>query len=273
MACFLQIRFWCAPLLAVLGLLACSKIDDPPPWEHRERPMMLFTDTTLLDLHEGNRLSWRLKTAYLERWSGTEKVFAKPILVDIYDSTGAKVAFLRADSGSLDTYMSYVNAYGRVFAITPKGASVRADSLVWNKRDNVVRTESAVRVVSEDGDVLQGKGFISDAKLENWQIQSNVTAIFQDAARRIKDEDSKQSQSAFGDSAAVATDSLHASASSAASPTVPTPPNATSSSSHAPSMTSSAAPSAPAGFSGPRVPGTKRRMAPMVHSPLPGGNP
>lgn len=234
---------------------------------------MLFTDTTLLDLHEGNRLSWRLKTAYLERWSGTEKVFAKPILVDIYDSTGAKVAFLRADSGSLDTYMSYVNAYGRVFAITPKGASVRADSLVWNKRDNVVRTESAVRVVSEDGDVLQGKGFVSDAKLENWQIQSNVTAIFQDAARRIKDEDSKQSQSAFGDSAAVATDSLHTSASSAASAS--SPQSAASSSAPAPSVSSSAATPAPApaGFSGPRVPGTKRRMAPMVRSPLPGGNP
>lgn len=204
MACFLQKYLGFALLAALAGLAACTKLEDEPPWEYHERPMMLFTDTTILDLHEGDHLSWKLKTAYLERWGGSERVFAKPILVDIYDSTGEKVAFLRADSGSLDTRLSFVNAYGRVYALSPKGASVRADSLVWNKRDNVVRTGSAVRVVSEDGDVLQGKGFLSDARLENWQIQSNVTAIFQDAARRIKDEDQKTSEKAFADSTAAA---------------------------------------------------------------------
>ena len=154
--------------------------------------MMLFTDTTLLDYYENEKLSWKVKTAYLERWGGTEKIFAKPILVDIFDSLGERSAFLRADSGTLDSKMSYVYAYGHVYALTPKGASVRADSLLWNKRDNLVKTESYVRVVSEDGDVLQGKGFVSDAKMDNWHILSDVTGIFQDAAKRIKEEDKKQ---------------------------------------------------------------------------------
>jgi len=48
-----------------------------------------------------------------------------------------------------------------------------------------------VRVVGETGDVLQGIGFISDSKLENWSIRSKVTGIFQDAAKRLKEEDSK----------------------------------------------------------------------------------
>ena len=216
MACFLR-KSACIPALLLAGLLGCTQIEEEQPWEPRERPMMLFTDTTILDLHEGGRLAWKLKTAYLERWEGTERIFAKPILVDIYDSTGAKVAFLRADSGSLDTRFSYVNAYGRVYALSPKGASVRADSLVWNKRENLVRTESPVRVVSEDGDVLQGKGFLSDNRLENWHIQSNVTAIFQDAARRIKEEDGKQSATSFPDSAAASP----APSSSAAPPASP----------------------------------------------------
>ena len=51
-----------------------------------------------------------------------------------------------------------------------------------------------MRVVSEDGDVLQGVGFESDAKLDNWKILSNVTGIFQDAAKRMKDEDKKQAE-------------------------------------------------------------------------------
>lgn len=177
--CFIFVAFF----------LGCEEIEEETPWVSVDRPLMLFNDTTLLDFYEEEVLSWKLKTAYLERWASTDKVFARPILVDIYDSLGVKVAFLRADSGTLDMGMNYVFAYGHVFAFTPKGASVRADSLLWHKRDNMVKTDSYVRVVTEDGDVLQGKGFISDAKMDNWRILSQVTGIFQDAAKRLKEED------------------------------------------------------------------------------------
>ena len=173
---------------------ACEEIEEEKPWIQVDRPQMLFTDTTLLDSYNGNVLSWKLKTAYLERWADKEIVFVRPIFVDIYDSLGERAAFLRADSGRFDMKFTYVNAYGHVYALTPKGASVRADSLIWNKADNLVRTESYVRVVSEDGDVLQGKGFESDARMDNWKILSNVTAIFQDAANRLKEEDKKEAK-------------------------------------------------------------------------------
>lgn len=186
-----------------LMTLACSKIEEENyPDKIPERPAMLFSDTTLLDFYEGPNLSWKLKTAWLERWGGDGKIFAKPILVDIFDSLGYKVAFLRSDSGELDSRMSYVKAYGHVYALTPKGASVRADSLLWDKHENNVHTDSYVRVVSEDGDVLQGKGFVSDARLENWQIKANVTGIFQDAADRIKNEDEKARLKMSADSSA-----------------------------------------------------------------------
>lgn len=182
----------------------CKEIEEDPPWEPVERPMMLFTDTTLLDFYEKKVLSWKLKTAYMERWSGSEKVFAKPIIVDIFDSLGDKVAFLRADSGTLDARMDFVFAYGHVYALTPKGASVRADSLLWHKSDNLVKTGSFVRVVSEDGDVLQGQGFESDARMDHWRILSNVTGIFQDAAKRLKEEDKKESETQLTSSSSLA---------------------------------------------------------------------
>lgn len=184
--------FACA--LCAVFMLGCEEIEEPKPWIRVERPQMLFTDTTLLDSYDKGVLNWRLKTAYLERWADKEIVTVRPVFVDIYDSVGERVAFLRADSGSLDMKFTYVYAYGHVYALTPKGASVRADSLLWNKKDNLVKTASYVRVVSEDGDVLQGVGFESDAKLDNWKILSNVTGIFQDAAKRMKDEDKKQAE-------------------------------------------------------------------------------
>ena len=201
MARFLQISrnhsvftlLWGAVICcAAIFLTACEEIEEDKPWLQVERPEMLFTDTTLLDSYDKGVLAWKLKTAYLERWNDKEVVFVRPVLVDIYDSLGERTAFLRADSGRLDMKFTYVYAYGHVYALTPKGASVRSDSLHWNKKDNLVRTDSHVRVVSEDGDVLQGKGFVSDAKLDNWRIVSEVTGIFQDAAKRLKDEDKKE---------------------------------------------------------------------------------
>jgi LPS export ABC transporter protein LptC len=180
-------------ILLALMLSACEEIEEEKPWIQVERPQMLFTDTTLLDSYDKDVLNWKLKTAYLERWADKEIVFVRPVLVDIYDSLGERVAFLRADSGSMDMKFTYVSAFGHVYALTPKGASVRADSLLWNKKDNLVRTESYVRVVSEEGDVLQGKGFESDAKMDHWKILSEVTGIFQDAAKRLKEEDKKES--------------------------------------------------------------------------------
>lgn len=189
-------RLWgvFACVLCAVLLLGCEEIEEPKPWIRVERPQMLFTDTTLLDSYDKGVLNWRLKTAYLERWADKEIVTVRPVFVDIYDSIGERVAFLRADSGSLDMTFTYVYAYGHVYALTPKGASVRADSLLWNKKDNLVRTASYVRVVSEDGDVLQGVGFESDAQFDNWKILSNVTGIFQDAAKRMKDEDKRQAE-------------------------------------------------------------------------------
>lgn len=189
-------RFWgvLACAFFALFMLGCEEIEEPKPWIRVERPQMLFTDTTLLDSYDKGVLNWRLKTAYLERWADKEVVTVRPVFVDIYDSVGERVAFLRADSGSLDMKFTYVYAYGHVYALTPKGASVRADSLLWNKKDNLVKTASYVRVVSEDGDVLQGVGFESDAQLDNWKILSDVTGIFQDAAKRMKDEDKRQAE-------------------------------------------------------------------------------
>ncbi|MDR0516153.1 MAG: LPS export ABC transporter periplasmic protein LptC [Fibromonadaceae bacterium] len=179
-------------ILIILAFTSCTQLkEENIAWEAKEYPVMLFADTTILELYEGTRLSWKVKTAYLERWGGSDSIFVKPIFADIYDSLGNKAAFLRADSGNLNMRMTFMRAYGRVYALSPKGAAVRADSLLWLKQDNKIRTDGPVRVVGETGDVLQGIGFESDAKLENWSIRSSVTGIFQEAAKRLQEEDNK----------------------------------------------------------------------------------
>ena len=217
---------WALIPLLLIGLLmtACEEIEEEKPWLQVERPEMLFTDTTLMDSYDKGVLAWKLKTAYLERWGDKEVVFVRPVLVDIYDSLGERTAFLRADSGRMDLKFTYVYAYGHVYALTPKGASVRSDSLIWNKKDNLVKTESYVRVVSEEGDVLQGRGFESDAHMDNWRILSSVTGIFQDAARRLKEEDKSQAKEIESRDSAQAAAAPASSAATVAAPAKPAAP-------------------------------------------------
>lgn len=176
--------------MTLCGLLlsGCSQLEsESKKRETQPRPIMKFQDETVLENYKDSILQWRLRTQYLERWSGSERIFVKPIDVDIFDSLGVKVAFLRADSGSLDTKMTFINAYGHVHAHSPDGASVRADSLTWSQSSDRVQTMSPVRVVSPEGDVLAGVGFVSDSKFSQWEILKDVRGIFQDATVRLQE--------------------------------------------------------------------------------------
>jgi LPS export ABC transporter protein LptC len=176
-------------ILAGLGLQGCSPIGEQTTSKGpvRELPLAEYKDTTILDMYEGSRLSWVLKTKYLVKWPRTDLVKAKPVDLVVYDSLG-KVAFrVTADSGTVDEGISFLVASGHVHGHSVKGVDIRSDSLRWNKAINQISTEAKVRVVSEEGDILTGKGFISDAKLDNWQILSDVKGVFQKVGERIEE--------------------------------------------------------------------------------------
>ena len=107
----------------------------------------------------------------------------------MYDTLGKILVRVTSDSGAVDDNMSYVVAKGHVHGHSEKGVDIVTDSLRWNKAINQVSTEARVRVVSEEGDVLTGKGFLSDAKLDNWQIISDVHGVFQKVQERFQKVD------------------------------------------------------------------------------------
>lgn len=183
------------PMLRVafilLMLAACSHVDEPPAAKgpKRELPLAEYKDTTILSMYEGSRLSWILKTKYLVKWPRTDRVKAKPVDLMVYDSLGKSLVRVTADSGSVDEAVSFLAASGHVHGHSEKGVDIQSDSLRWNKAINQISTEARVRVVSEEGDVLTGKGFISDAKLDNWQILSDVKGVFQKVEDRFQKAD------------------------------------------------------------------------------------
>ncbi len=175
----------------LLMLLGCSPVEEPPKSSGltKELPLAEYRDTTVLDMYEGSRLSWILKTLHLVKWPRTDLVRARPVDLIVYDSTGKIMVRVTADSGTVDESISFLVASGHVHGHSEKGVDITSDSLRWNKAINQISTEAHVRVISEEGDVLTGKGFLSDAKLDNWQILSNVHGVFQKVQERFQDAD------------------------------------------------------------------------------------
>ncbi|MCD6023595.1 MAG: hypothetical protein K0Q91_511 [Fibrobacteria bacterium] len=176
-------------LLLLAAFTACSRKGDETKYPHdaRRLPLTEYDDTTVLDMHDGSHKAWRLVTTHLVRWPGAELVHATPVDLSMYDSVGAFLMRVTADSGAVDEAVTFLLARGRVFGRSAKGMELRTDSLRWDKRLNEVRTDAAVRVLSENGDILTGRGFTSDANLDHWQILSDVKGVFQQAEERVDD--------------------------------------------------------------------------------------
>lgn len=155
----------------------------------RELPLSEYKDTVVLDMYEGSRKSWVLRTRHLVKWPRTDLVKARPVDLVVFDSLEKQAVKVTADSGSVDEAISFLAATGSVHAKSVKGVEIWTDSLRWNKSLDQINTEARVRVVSEEGDVLTGRGFVSDAKLDNWQILADVKGVFQKVEERFQKAD------------------------------------------------------------------------------------
>jgi LPS export ABC transporter protein LptC len=160
----------------------------------KELPLSEYKDTVVLDMYEGSRKSWVLKTRHLVKWPRTDLVKARPVDLVVFDSLEKQAVKVTADSGSVDEAISFLAATGHVHAKSVKGVEIWTDSLRWNKSLDQINTEARVRVVSEEGDVLTGRGFVSDAKLDNWQILADVKGVFQKVEERFQKADQDTSK-------------------------------------------------------------------------------
>jgi LPS export ABC transporter protein LptC len=187
----------------LLMLTACTKVGDAPKAKGpiKELPLAEYRDSTTLDMYEGSHKSWVLKTKYLVKWPRTDLVRARPVDLTVYDTLGNSLFRVTSDSGTVDEGISFLVASGHVHGHSEKGVDITSDSLRWNKAINQISTEARVRVISEEGDVLTGKGFLSDAKLDNWQILADVKGVFQKVERRIEDAEKDTTGAAPADSA------------------------------------------------------------------------
>lgn len=177
-------------LCSTLAVLGCSKpapVERPAkvavsaPVESQPKSVQaVFQDGAIVDFWTTDTLAWKLNTRSLRQDPRTERVWTKPVDLVAYDGKGGVVARILADSGTMDRGMRFFRAWGNVVGSNQTGMELKTDSIVFDKESDRIHTSARVRVKTETGDVLTGKGFRSDAYLNRWEILSNVKGEIRD---------------------------------------------------------------------------------------------
>lgn len=177
-------------------LLSCTKLDAPAGERKRsDYPDLNYQDSLQIEEHQGSMLKWKMRALSLKRWpSRANQTTVYGVSVDLYDSTGAISAWIRADSALIFADGDRIQAYGSTRARSPKNMEISSDSLWIERSMNSIHTDAPVRILSPQGDLVSGIGLKSDLKLENWTLQKKVKAIFQNFGPRMDSADQPKAQ-------------------------------------------------------------------------------
>ncbi|UCG44195.1 MAG: LPS export ABC transporter periplasmic protein LptC [candidate division WOR-3 bacterium] len=164
-------RLWPALVVSVLLLGGCGE-------EQNESgttvlPSQIVEGFVLHESSSGTRLyTLEAETAYVYDAEARVDVFMPR--VTFYDREGAVHATLDADRGAIFSETDDLVARGNVLVETRDSTRLRTDSLTWNNREQLVRTDAHVVIQTPKGKV-EGIGLVSDAGLERIEILSEVT--------------------------------------------------------------------------------------------------
>lgn len=177
----------CMLCIAVFGI-TCGKRQQIPKSNivQDKIPVQEFTGQTTMLMTDSGRTQWVLRTPHIVREGERDRMVARPVEFDYYGGQKKVVSHLTAKYGEADG-AEFESFFVRdsVRVSSSKGYRLEANDLRWDQKGNRVVSDGRVRFTTKQGDVLRGKGFVSDPDLENWKILSDVQGEFQQFEKRM----------------------------------------------------------------------------------------
>ncbi|OGJ94145.1 MAG: LPS export ABC transporter periplasmic protein LptC [Candidatus Raymondbacteria bacterium RifOxyC12_full_50_8] len=177
------------PVACCLILISCSR--DKPKIsgtriEESRLPVQEFFDTTRLTLTEDNRKLWTLTSTHIIKYRKDSRTYVNPVDLVYFQTNGT--SHLTADSGKISENMDTLIAMGKVKISTAEGKRVTTSLIAWDKKSAKVTSDKFVRMVTEEGDVYSGRGFIANTDLSEWRILRNVQAEIHNVDRKFNEK-------------------------------------------------------------------------------------
>ena len=125
---------------------------------------------TIIMTHDG-LMRAEVKSGHLRKYNDQEYiVLDSSVVVDFFDLQERNTSTLFSEKAEINEKSNDMLAIGNVIAKSDSGITLFSETLTWTAEDEKLFTKDSIMITTLDIDTLFGKGFESDADLENWRI-------------------------------------------------------------------------------------------------------
>ena len=113
----------------------------------------------------------KIMSGHLEKYNEKEFILLdSSVTVDFFDSEERHTSVLTSNKAEVNQSSNDMKAIGNVVAVSDSGISLYSNTLIWDSKNEKLRTKDKIMITTLDEDTLYGIGFESDSDLENWKI-------------------------------------------------------------------------------------------------------
>jgi LPS export ABC transporter protein LptC len=124
---------------------------------------------TNIKFYKENCLQALLKTSHLTDYKEEEFKLLDKVNVKFYNKKNELESILTSNFGKSDDKNKLLIAWGNVVVQNFEDKKLNTEELIWNEETGKVYSDKFVRIY-DGADVIEGFGFESDKKLENYKI-------------------------------------------------------------------------------------------------------
>ena len=125
---------------------------------------------TIILTHEGLTRA-KVTSGHLKKFNEKEYIILdENVVVDFFDLQENHASTLFSDKSEINEKSNDMLAIGNVIAKSDSGITLFTERLQWIAKDEKLFTKDSIMITTLEKDTLFGKGFESNADLENWRI-------------------------------------------------------------------------------------------------------
>ena len=157
-------------LSALLLVSSCSEERNSDLPSSEGLPDQESWGVTIIMTHEGFTKA-KVKSGHLKKYNEKEHIILdQNVVVDFFDLQENHTSTLFSDKSEINEKSNDMLAIGNVIAKSDSGITLFTERLQWIAEDEKLFTKDSIMITTHEKDTLFGKGFESNADLENWRI-------------------------------------------------------------------------------------------------------
>ena len=161
---------FCIFFAALLLVSSCSEERNSDLPSSEGLPDQESWGVTIIMTHEGLTKA-KVKSGHLKKYNEEEHIILdQNVVVDFFDLQENHTSTLFSDKSEVNEKSNDMLAIGNVIAKSDSGITLFTERLQWIAEDEKLFTKDSIMITTHEKDTLFGKGFESNADLENWRI-------------------------------------------------------------------------------------------------------